>query len=53
MEIGEEAFWARTDQARSPHLWRRENGKWELWQELPELREKLNGDGLPHSEEVA
>ncbi len=49
MGVSEDEFWARTDQARSPHLWREENGKWELWQELPELREKHSGDGLPRA----
>jgi N-acetyl sugar amidotransferase len=50
MGITEDEFWQRTDQARSPHLWRLEGGKWSLWQELPELRGKANGDGLRRSE---
>ena len=53
MEISEDEFWQRTDQARSPHLWRQGNGKWVLWQELPELQGKINDDGLPHSDSAA
>jgi N-acetyl sugar amidotransferase len=47
MEITEEQFWRRTDEARSPHLWRKDEGKWVLWQELDELRGKVHGSGLP------
>jgi N-acetyl sugar amidotransferase len=50
MGVTEEEFWTRTDQARSPHLWRQENGKWILAQELPELKDKMSDDGLPRAE---
>lgn len=38
MDITEERFWQVIDQARSPHLWKRENGEWKLrkpiWEEV-------------------
>lgn len=40
MGITEEEFVRRTDEARSPHLWKQVNGKWILHQELPELLEE-------------
>ncbi|MGH7004218.1 MAG: N-acetyl sugar amidotransferase, partial [Alphaproteobacteria bacterium] len=52
MGVSEAEFWARTDQARSPHLWSSESGKWVLRQELPELKERANGDGLPRDGRV-
>lgn len=30
MNIGEQRFWEVVDSARSPHLWKRENGEWKL-----------------------
>lgn len=30
MDITEERFWEVIDKARSPHLWRKENGQWKL-----------------------
>lgn len=30
MGIGEDRFWEIIDDARSPHLWKRENGEWKL-----------------------
>jgi N-acetyl sugar amidotransferase len=38
MGITEEEFTRRTDEARSPHLWKKVAGEWRLWQDLPELQ---------------
>ncbi len=38
MGITEDEFTRRTDEARSPHLWKKVDGQWRLWQDLPELQ---------------
>lgn len=37
MGIDKEYFMQKADEARSPHLWKKIDGQWVLWQELPEL----------------
>ncbi|MBM3521576.1 MAG: N-acetyl sugar amidotransferase, partial [Alphaproteobacteria bacterium] len=37
MGLTPEQFEHRTDEARSPHLWKRIDGRWVLWQDLPTL----------------
>jgi len=39
MDINEERFWHLVNKARSPHLWKKTNGKWKL-------RYAVSGDGV-------